>query len=94
MINIHIIYHNMLRRRTGVERETVQLPAQTSLYGALESVASHHGPHLHEMLFAPDGTVANHLVVFRNGQLSRQDARTVQLADGDELMLFPAISGG
>ena len=93
-MNIQVVYHNMLRRRTGVERETLELPAGTSLYGTLERVADRYGPHLREMLFAPDGTVANHLVVFHNGQLARQDARTVLLADGDELMLFPAISGG
>jgi molybdopterin converting factor small subunit len=94
MMNIHVNYHNMLRRRTAVEQETIQLPAGTSLYGALEKVADHYGPHLREMLFAPDGTVVNHLVIFHNGQLARQDPRTVRLADGDELMLFPAISGG
>lgn len=93
-MNIHIHYHNMLRRRTGVERESFQMPDASSLYDALEKVAARYGPHLHEMLFAPDGTVANHLVVFHNGQLARQAARTVPLADGDELMLFPAISGG
>lgn len=93
-MDVHICYHNMLRRRTGVERETIQLSIGTSLYGALEHVADRYGPHLREMLFAPDGTVANHLVVFHNGQLARQDARTLQLGDGDELMLFPAISGG
>jgi molybdopterin converting factor small subunit len=87
-------YHNILRRHTGIERETIQLPAETSLHGALEKVADRYGPHLRDMLFASDGTVTNHLVVFHNGQLARQDAHTVQLADGDELMLFPAISGG
>lgn len=94
MIEVHVQYHNMLRRRAGVERETLRLPAETSLYDALEKVAAQHGPNLREMLFAPDGTVATHLVIFHNGQLTRQDARAVQLANGDELMLFPAISGG
>ena len=94
MIHIHIRYHNMLRRTTGLEQETIELPAGTSLYGALETIAGRYGPALRDMLFLPDGTVAGHLVVFRNGQLARDDARTVELADGDELMLFPAISGG
>jgi molybdopterin converting factor small subunit len=94
MIRVRISYHNILRRQTGVEGETVHLPGGTSLYAALQHLAGHYGPHLREMLFAPDGTVATHLVVFHNGQLARQDARTVQLVDGDELMLFPAISGG
>ncbi len=94
MIHIHLHYHNMLRRVTGLERETVELPPGASLYGALETIAGRYGPALREMLFLPDGTVASHLVVFRNGQLARDDARTLELADGDELMLFPAISGG
>jgi molybdopterin converting factor small subunit len=94
MISVSIHYHNMLRRRTGVEQETIQLSDETPLYGALDKVAKHYAPPLREMLFAPDGTVASHLVVFRNGKLVREDARTVQLRDGDELMLFPAISGG
>ena len=84
----------MLQRRTGVDRETIVLSEATSLYSALQRLADRYGPNLREMLFAADETVATHLVVFRNGQLARQDARGLQLADGDELMLFPAISGG
>lgn len=94
LIQVQVKYHNMLRRRTGLEQEVVQLPAEASLYDALQQVAERHRPHLHEMIFAPDGTVATHLVVFRNGELTREDARNVSLADGDQLMLFPAISGG
>jgi molybdopterin converting factor small subunit len=49
---------------------------------------------LREALFSPDGSVVSHLVIFRNRKLVPQDGHHLLLADGDELMLFPAIAGG
>jgi molybdopterin converting factor small subunit len=46
------------------------------------------------MLFGPEGQVSTHLVVFHNQQLAPRGEGNLPLADGDELMLFPAISGG
>jgi len=94
MITVWLNYHNILRRASGVEQETVGLPDGTSLYAALESAAERHGSPLRELLFGADGAIAPHLVVFRNGHLASGDAHTLLLADGDALMLFPAISGG
>jgi len=94
MIQVTLDYHNILRRASRVEQETIALPDGTSLHAALESAAARHGSPLREMLFAVDGNIAPHLVVFLNGQLASGDTRTALLADGDALMLFPAISGG
>jgi len=94
MISVSVRYHNILRQVAGSAEETVTLPAGTSLRGALEHLAERHGAHLRAMLFTPEGDVAAHLVVFRNRKLIHQDQRHLPLADGDELMLFPAISGG
>ena len=106
MITVNVRYYNMLRHRTGVEREAIALPQGTRLHAALERLADRHGPHLRDMLFTPQGEVASHLVIFCNRKLVTQgqhDPSTalrqssglgLSLADGDELMLFPAISGG
>jgi molybdopterin converting factor small subunit len=94
MITVSVRYHNMLRHRTGVEGEVVELPDGTDLSAVLEILAERHGQSLRQMLFAPDGSVSPHLVIFGNGQLLPQDQRLSPLSDGDELMLFPAISGG
>jgi molybdopterin converting factor small subunit len=94
MIQVTLDYHNILRRASRVEQETIALSDGTSLYAALESAAERHGGPLREMLFAADGGIAPHLVVFLNGQLASGDTRTLLLGDGDALMLFPAISGG
>ena len=94
MISVGVRYHNMLRRRVGVEREAILLPEGTSLHRALEYLADRHGKRPHELFFSSDGSVVSHLVIFRNRKLVPQDRHHLLLADGDELMLFPAIAGG
>ncbi|MGQ9492460.1 MAG: MoaD/ThiS family protein [Anaerolineae bacterium] len=94
MITIHVSYQNLLRRRAGVERETVQLPKEASLAEAIDYLAERHGAQLREVLFGPDGKIASYLVIFRNGRLVGQQQYQLLLANGDELMLFLAISGG
>lgn len=94
VIAIQVRYHNILRRATDVDQETITLAAGASLRAALEHLADRHGPRLREMLFAPDGSAASHLVVFRNRQLVEHGQLHLPLAAGDELLLFPAVSGG
>ena len=94
MISITVRYHNMLRRRAGVRSETLSLPVGARLREALAQVGANHGPALQEMLFSPEGDLASHLVVFCNGKLVHGDRAQFALSDHDELMLFPATSGG
>ena len=94
MISVSVRYHNMLKRRAGTRGETLELPDGSQIHDALQEMSARHGPQLHEMLFTPDGEVAPHLVVFCNSKLVPRDRAEFALADGDELMLFPATSGG
>jgi len=93
-ITISVRYHNMLRHHTGVAQEAVMLPEGTGLCAALEQLISRHDPGLKSMLLTSDGAISPHLVIFCNQRLVRCDQGDVMLADGDELLLFPAISGG
>jgi MoaD family protein len=93
-IAVSVRYYSVFRLKVGIEQETIALPEGTSLRTALEHLAERHGPPLRKMLFAPDGRVVSHLVVFRNRKLVPQDGRHLPLADGDEVMLFPAVAGG
>lgn len=93
-MTIHVRYHNILQRAAGTEHETIELPAGASIAEAVKHVANHHGMPLREMLLGPEGNVASYLVIFHNGQLVEQKHLQLSLADGDELMLFLAISGG
>ncbi len=94
MITVTVRYHNLLRRMTGVKEEKNTLPVVASLRDALEHLAQRHGPPLQEMLFEPDGGISLHLAIFCNRQLARHGQHDAPLADGEELMLFPAVAGG
>lgn len=93
-MTVHVRYHNILRRRAGVDQETLVVPAGTTAHAVLAQLAGQHGPALHEMLLTPAGDVVSHLVVFRNRQLVGPGQHQLPLVDGDELLLFPAVSGG
>ena len=94
MITIVVRFHNILRSLAGAERDELSVPERTSLREVLERLKDFHGAPLSEMLLTPNGEIASHLVVFRNGSLLGRDAYWEPLADRDELQLFPAVSGG
>jgi molybdopterin converting factor small subunit len=93
-ITITVRYHNILRHHTGLDRESLDLPEDTQIITALRRLTSQYGPGLREMLLSTDGGLSPHLAIFVNQQLVFPDRQTVTLADGDELSLFPTISGG
>ena len=94
MITVQVRYNNILRSAAGVTEEMVQVPSDASLLDLLGQLSDSHESRLKTLLFEADGSVVSHLVVFRNQKLVTQDRYKLQLSDGDELMLFPAVSGG
>jgi molybdopterin converting factor small subunit len=94
MISVTVRYYNMLRRHTGLACEPLELPEGTEMVVAVRHLADRHGPAFAEMLLSSSGELASHLVVFVNQQLVFPGGPTPTLADGDEVKLFPAISGG
>ena len=94
MITVTVHYYNMLRRITGLAREELKLTEGVGVNGALRCLADRHGPAFAELLFSPSGELASHLVIFVNEQLIVSGEPVPTLADGDEVKLLPAISGG
>jgi molybdopterin converting factor small subunit len=94
MITVTVCYYNILRRHTGLECERIELPEGAQVVDAIRCLANWHGTAFAEMLLSPSGGLASHLVVFVNQQLIPAGRPALHLADGDELRLFPAISGG
>jgi MoaD family protein len=94
MITVTMRYYNMLRLHAGLAEERVELPAGTEVGDAVRLLAERHGGAFAGMLMAADGEPASHLVVFVNEQLVVASEYVRPLADGDEVKLFPAISGG
>jgi molybdopterin converting factor small subunit len=94
MIAVTVRYYNMLRLHAGLESERVEMPEGMEVAEAVRLLAERHGPAFAGMLLSPAGEPASHLVVFVNQQLVVAGEPAPPLADGDEVKLFPAISGG
>lgn len=94
MASLTVRYHNILRSAAGLAQETLPLPENATLYALLKALSVRPEPSLRDLLLEADGSVVSHLVVFINRKLISGDPRGIQLADGDEVMLFPAVSGG
>ena len=93
-ITVTVHYYNMLRLHAGLASERLELPAGTEVVDAIRVLADRHGTVFAEMLLSPSGGLASHLVVFVNQQLAFPGGPVPPLAAGDEVKLFPAISGG
>jgi len=50
-------------------------------------------PELEARIYAEDGTLESHLNLLKNGE-TLEDGLTTPVAAGDELALFPPVSGG
>jgi molybdopterin converting factor small subunit len=94
MIRVTVRYYNLLRLHAGLASERLELPEETDVAAAIDHLAEKHGPAFAGMLRAPDGGLASHLVVFVNQKLVFPGDPAAVLTDGDEIKLFPAISGG
>ncbi len=93
-IVVTIQYHNALRRAAGFDEEDVRLPSGSSVHDALYQLSTTSGAALRSLLFTAEGDIVSHVVVFRNRKLVARDQFDAELVDGDELKLFPAVSGG
>ena len=82
----------LLARFTGGERAVVVEAATVA--GALEALVEAH-PELAPHLWNGDGRLRAHLALFRNGRAIAEDGAVgATLADGDEVVVLQAVSGG
>jgi molybdopterin converting factor small subunit len=93
-LTLTVRYKNILRSAALSAEEKVRIPAGATLLNFLQQLGQNHGSRLLSLVLYANGRVVTHLVIFRNQRPVPQGQCQLQLADGDELMLFPAVSGG
>jgi molybdopterin converting factor small subunit len=91
MIEVSLRYYNIVADLLGQREEQRVLPPGTTLRGLIQALGA-ESPSFRGLALADDKRPGEHLRVFRNGQVV-VDLDSV-LADGDEIRLFPTISGG
>lgn len=93
MITVKIRYFNLLATYAGGKQESLELDGDVTIRGLVSILAGRHPGAFSEMLLH-DGQPSPHLRIFRNETPLNPQDLDLCLAEGDELLLFPAVAGG
>ncbi len=93
MIKVNVRYFNLLATYAGVRQESLELAEGTTIRQLVAFLAGRHAGSFSEMVL-PKGRLSPHLRIFCNESPINPDAMESILADGDTLLLFPAVAGG
>ena len=93
MITVSIRYFNLLAAFAGVKQESRSVPEGTTIGELIELLAAQRPGAFGETLLH-NGRPSPHLRVFRNETPLNPQDMTAPLAEGDALILFPAVAGG
>jgi MoaD family protein len=93
---VSVEYFAQAREAAGRSREMVELPQPCTVQALIDRLARERGERLASLLLGPDGRLAvGVLLAVRGRQVARPgDERPVDLRDGDEVLVMPAVSGG
>lgn len=92
-MRIKLHYAAQIASAVGRQEEAIELPAASTAADALAALHAARNEALQRLVFAGDGTVLPAVIVCLNNR-QLQSLHDATLADGDELLLFSAISGG
>ena len=95
---IRVKLHTILGMKeiTGKREVEIDVPENSSLSNFIDEIVIQWGDPLSNILFEPDSRRINaHLRLMVNGQdISFLDGMNTLLENGDEVMIFPPVSGG
>ncbi len=93
-MKVHVKYTAQLRQVVQRAAEVVELPEASRLSELLAHLASRHPAGRPHLLSGAGQANACLLVVVNEAAVSAGDAASVQLQEGDVVLLLPPIAGG
>ncbi|MBL8818401.1 MAG: MoaD/ThiS family protein [Planctomyces sp.] len=95
MIEVTFLCELQLEELAGGRQFVVQLPENTAVFQAIETLCDQSRPELRPGLISDAGRLSGGILVFVNQRpVSSEALRTQVLKNRDSVMLYPAISGG
>jgi len=92
-VKVKFSYFAQVRQAAGAESEEVMLADGADLAAALAEVSARHGPAFRTLVLDDAGAIRPNLMVLVNGAPAAK-AGGRGLADGDEVTVLSAVSGG
>jgi molybdopterin converting factor small subunit len=93
-IEVSVRLYGILRDMAGQAEERLAVDAGITLRALVTGPLAERHPEMRPALLTADGAMSPHLVCFHNTNLLTAQSTDVVLNDGDEIRVFPAISGG
>lgn len=93
MISVQVRYFGILAGHAGTRAEDMAAPDGSTLADLLETLAGRKPVTFQAALF-PQGRLSPLVRLIHNQQPVEETGLNAVLDDGDELLLFPVVSGG
>ncbi len=93
MIEVSFHFFNILADAAGTRVVHKSVAYDTRLIDAIRLLSGDY-PAAFQGMLLPNGAISNYLKIFINGRLVDNAETLTLLNEGDEIMLFPAVSGG
>lgn len=94
-MKVTVKFDSQLRRWSGSDQCVLEFDEQPSIQDVFQAACNLSDPKLRERLLTADDSPQKTILVFVNGNaLPVSSLESCQLKDGDEISLFPPISGG
>jgi molybdopterin converting factor small subunit len=93
-IEVRVRLYGILRDMAGRAEECLAVDPGITLCALVTGPLAERFPKMRPALLTADGAMSPHLVCFHNANLLTAQGADVALDDGDEIRVFPAISGG
>ena len=90
-IRVSVKYYNIVADFLGRREERREMAASATIRDFMNSLAT-ESTSFQKLAFTTEGQVSGHVRLFRNGQAVLDLGEP--LVEGDELRVFPTISGG
>ena len=92
MIEVKIVFLSFIEDLVGKKEEIITLEKNSTLNDLLSSIKKLFDKALSKLIFSSSGEIKKYILIGLNGKNVKEFA--IQLNQGDEITILPAIAGG
>ena len=92
VIEVRILFFSFIEDLVGKKEEIIRLENNSTLNDLLKKIKNFLDGKLTKLIFSSSGNLKKYILIGLNGQSVKKFA--IQLNQGDEISILPAIAGG
>ncbi|MCL5773369.1 MAG: MoaD/ThiS family protein [Firmicutes bacterium] len=92
-MKVSIKLYSFIKDAAGVSKESIEINEGTTLAGLLDFLVSRYGRKFKEAILK-EGRLNPHIKIFCSEKLINKNDLSLMLEEGNEILMFPPVSGG